>query len=736
MDSPSASCYRLVSARNPFPGPALIDRAMPFLEVPQWPARWLTPPEPLTKPWVGQFRLVLEVPEETVHRFALTADERYELWLDGQRIDRGPDRGDRLHWYYASYEMRLTPGSHTLMVLVFAWGDAAPTAQISVRPGMLLAGDGDASHAALSTGVAAWEWRLLPAWDFSLRNPVGPQELMDCALLPIGWESGLGSGWSVPTNGRHGNKGFEMYPGNEVHLLAPSLLPAQATSPVCKPRPVAVDASGLKDRWLESAGAHPQLPAWQAMIAGAETLTLPPYSQGRVLLDLGAYACGRLQFRQRGGAGAQLQALWSEAAFFGPKPVLIQHHDDEIYRLKGDRAAWKGGFFLGFVDSWRCDGDTRDLSTLWWRAGRFIEIAYTVGEEPLVMETLTVEPTGYPFAAVAPRTGDLRRDRLMENCLRVLHTCAHETTMDCPHYEQLAYAGDSRIQFLCWLALCPGDTALMRHTLRHFQASALNPGLWTASSAPSRGCQVIPTFALWWIAIAGDFLAHTGDIDFLRPMLPSLRAMVERWLALVDEPLGICRSPAGWNFVDWAYVGGIPSGSLPGEYSGVLNWILLHGIASMADLERAAGEPQFAERYEARGRRLTESLVSQTWDPVRGCFRDAPGGLAYSEHAQALAWLTPWLPETQRAALRTWFRGPGIETTDVLRCQSFMAYYLFRAAREAGVESLIERRLEQWLETVDQGFTTTPETFGLTRSDAHAWSAHPLLLWLKPALPN
>jgi hypothetical protein len=294
----------------------------------------------------------------------------------------------------------------------------------------------------------------------------------------------------------------------------------------------------------------------------------------------------------------------------------------------------------------------------------------------------------------------------------------------------LAYAGDARVQLLCWARLLPGQEALCRHTLRHFHASTMNPSGWSASSAPSRGAQLIPPFSLWWILIASDYLKRSGDIAFLRPMLPAWRNMAEKWLLKRDAASGLCRSPDGWNFVDAAFGGGVPDGAMPGGCSGLLNWIVLHALTALQDLEAAAQEPLLATRWEHIADELLAALIDTTWDDAQGVFLDAPHGRTVSEHAQALAMLYPNLPDTQRQPLCEWLAGRG-EGADpaVIRCQAFFCYYLFAALEAAGAQAVIAARLEPWRQLLSNGFTTTPEHFGETRSDCHGWSAHPLL-WI------
>ena len=85
----------------------------------------------------------------------VSADQRFELLLDGLRVARGPDKGDVERWPFATYEIRLTPGRHKLAALVWWLGDRASMAQMTWRGGFILKADG-AYHAQLTTGIAAW----------------------------------------------------------------------------------------------------------------------------------------------------------------------------------------------------------------------------------------------------------------------------------------------------------------------------------------------------------------------------------------------------------------------------------------------------------------------------------------------------------------------------------------------------------------------------------------------------
>lgn len=53
---------------------------------------WLTYPQDLPKPSVTAYRLTFSLKEKITVTLHVSADERYELWVDGQRLGRGPER--------------------------------------------------------------------------------------------------------------------------------------------------------------------------------------------------------------------------------------------------------------------------------------------------------------------------------------------------------------------------------------------------------------------------------------------------------------------------------------------------------------------------------------------------------------------------------------------------------------------------------------------------------------------
>ena len=104
----------------------------------RWPGHWIMAKDAGAPPFVLAFRLPFALEQAETLRFQVSADERYELYVDGRRIGRGSERGDLDNWFFETYEVALAPGRHTLVARVWAFGPMAPYAQTSMAPGFIL----------------------------------------------------------------------------------------------------------------------------------------------------------------------------------------------------------------------------------------------------------------------------------------------------------------------------------------------------------------------------------------------------------------------------------------------------------------------------------------------------------------------------------------------------------------------------------------------------------------------
>jgi hypothetical protein len=681
---------------------------------------WITPDPPAPPPCVEAYRLCFTMPDSATVRVHVTADERYELWLDGQRIGRGPERGDVENWFFESYDLSLTPGGHIVVARVWNLGELAPLAQVSLAPGFFLWADPPYGE-VLGTGIAEWQAKRLGGYDFEAparqgRSPwfAGPGQISDAGAADWDVESGAGEGWGpVQARIEDALAPLGIMP---AHMLTPAPLPAQlsALRPAGKVRHAG--PGDWKDPQAVVVLAGPSdgqaVAEWQDLVDGCASLLVPGATRQQVILDLDDYVCAYPRLLVSGGRDSRITVCWAEALY-----------EDLDTRSKGQRDGVKGRTFVGTSrDVFLPDGaDGRRFESLWWRAGRYIQLLVETGEDPLTIEKFGLEETRYPLEMESELSmGDSRFDGFLPIAVRGLQMCAHETYMDCPYYEQMMYVGDTRLEALTTYAIT-SDDRLPRKALRMFDSSRRSSGLVQARY-PSHDIQYIPPFALWWVAMVHDFASWRDDPAFVASLLPGVRAVMDGFLSRRSSD-GMLPAPAGWNIFDWVedWPAGVPPDGAEGV-SGMLNWQLVYALGLAAELEQWAGELELATRFKRYRAALARIITPLFWQDERGLFSDDVRGEHFSEHTQCMALLSGVVPDEKRERIAAGLvRDPLLVRTTI-----YFTHYLFETYRLLGLDQPLFKRLGLWFDLPAQGFKTTPEAPEPSRSDCHAWGAHPL----------
>lgn len=459
--------------------------------------------------------------------------------------------------------------------------------------------------------------------------------------------------------------------------------------------------------------------AWQGLLEGNHPLPIPARASRRVIIDLNNYYCGYAQVILSGGEGARVRLRWAEAAFESDPTMPSQGN-----REKGNRDALEGKFFLGRGDAFVADGGkSREYRGLWWMAGRYIEVQVETEDEPLTLDSLGIRETRYPLEkAGSVFLSDENFQRLAPILWRTLQMCAHETYMDCPYYEQLMYTGDTRLQALVTYVMADDDR-LPRKAIDLFGSSLASNGL-TQARYPSAILQIIPQFSLYWVAMLHDFALWRGDRERVCSLMPNARAVLETFIHSI-RPDGLLFLPEGWDWADWVDDWAKDSGGPPHGKNGVSainHWQFVMVLTLAAELETWLEEPLLAQRLRGIQSRLVEQGIRSFWNEERGLFADTTGHDSFSEHVQCLAVLSRRLDPEKLGQLRTNLgRDSGL-----VRGTYYFQHYLFEAWRELGMAGFIPDRLKEWNQMMELGAKTGFEKPDPTRSDCHAWCAHPL----------
>ncbi len=698
-----------------------------------WPAQWVHVAGDQAPPFVAVYRLRFELPEPQTARIHVSADQRYELLLDGQRIGRGPERGDKQHWFYESYDLSLSAGPHTLVARTWLLDQEAmqaPNAQISLRHGFLLAAEGPMLD-RLSTGRAPWEAKKLGGYTFhspptdQASHFAGGTLTLDGRAFDWAWPTGGGEGWTavVPSQvardriNRWGESG-------RIPRLHPARLPAMIENTLhlgtvrTIDAPASVDAEQLRQLPYQAVdpALRAELDAWQAMLRGEGSLTVPAHARRRVLVDLENYYCAYPQITCSGGRDATIRMNWAESLFLHPpRPIGPSN-------AKGHRDQWEGKFFRGRGHTFIADGGPqRTFDTLWWECGRYVEVVIETASEPLTIDALVFRETRYPLTMEGRvNLSDERFNAAVPIMWRTLQMCSHETYMDCPYYEQLMYAGDTRLEILTTY-LMTADDRLPRKALMLFGVSHSSDGL-THARYPSHVEQIIPQFALFFVAMLYDFALWRGDRAFVLRFMPRARQVLETFIGQMDES-GLVHWPEGWNWIDWTegWSNGNPLPD-PTAPNGINQWQFVYVLGLAAELERWLEEPDLAQRLERIRLKAAGRAMALFWDEPRGLFATSVDKSGFSEHAQCYAVLSGLLdPARQQRVIDSLLSAP-----DLGRATIYFQHYLFEVLRLAGRTDALLERMQLWYDLPAEGLRTCLEQPEPSRSDCHAWGAHPI----------
>jgi len=220
---------------------------------------------------------------------------------------------------------------------------------------------------------------------------------------------------------------------------------------------------------------------------------------------------------------------------------------------------------------------------------------------------------------------------------------------------------------------------------------------------------------------------YRPDAEFARSLVPGTRGVLE-WYAQYEQPDGLLRRTPWWSFVDWvAEKQEIPTYDAKGE-SCVTTLEYLGALIDASELERALGDPALAERYKARAARVRSGLESRCWDSSRKLFADSPDHKVFSQQVNILAVLYDVAPKVDQPELVTRLLKiePGTTPDGVLSASYYFRFYLARALDHARMGDAYLGSLDPWRKLLPLHFSTWPEMPGDTRSDSHAWSAHPI----------
>jgi alpha-L-rhamnosidase len=653
---------------------------------------------------VYHFRKTLNLQEKPssfiIH---VSADNRYQLFINGTNVGSGPARSSLYNWSFESYDISqyLHKGKNTIAALVWNMAQFVPVAQITEETAFLL--QGDSKKEQIANTDTSWKVLHDTAYSACATNMgavlqtymvVGPGDEMNGNAYPWNWQT-------------------EDYNDSDWQHAAIDYTP------------VVMQGFGSDNKWTLSPRTIPQMEqkmqrmkfecgkegnkVVSSFLQGNQPLTIPANSAKTILIDQSFETIGYPILKVSGGKNASVKITYAEALF-------------DSKGQKGNRDETAGKTMKGFFDIFYPDGgEQRSFSPLWLRTWRYIQLDIVTKDKPLQLDDLYGIFTAYPFVQKATfSSNDSSLAYIWKVGWRTARLCAGETYFDCPYYEQLQYEGDTRIQSLISL-YNTGDSRLMRKAIYDFYNSRVPDGL-TQGRYPSSRLQVIPPFSLFWVSMLYDYWMHCADNSFLKKYLDGANIVLKWYEQHVDSTKEMLGPMPWWNFADWndQFPGGTPDGANDGN-SSVITLQYVYTLRQAAKLFDSFGEKEKAEHYLQLANTLSQHTYQNCFDKTRMEMANTPGKKRFSQHAGIMAILAEAIPGNQQKQVLQKI----LFDTSLSQATFYYRFYLTRAMVKAGMGDLYYSQLTPWRDMLKKGLTTFAEKPDPTRSDCHAWSASP-----------
>lgn len=692
------------------------------------------------------FRREFEVADPHHARLVVdvTADSRYRFFLNGESVSVGPCKGDRYTHYYETVDLseRLVAGTNVLAVQVLHYAPSGPhllgvggplSIHRAVSGAMLLEGEliERNGHSQSLHSDESWQCKKMPGFQLVPSQIIfflGGCEDTDGRRIDHGWElpGFTGNGWA-----------------NAVIVCETSDNYGQLTPWQLTPRPIPpMRETPAAFNGITKADGKAALSHYESILDGsrAETVRVEAGETIWMELDAGELVTGFVTLEMRGGGKSRIKLLYAESY---EEPTSNLHH-----RMKGIRDDAENGVLIGEADHYTVAGvgngeEVERYEPFDFRTFRYIRLEATADEEPLDIVRLSYRDTGYPLDVQATfACSDPDYNMLWGLSLNTLRRCMHETYEDCPYYEQLQYAMDTRLQMMFTYAVS-ADDRMARRTLFDYHSSALPSGM-LQSRYPSVYTQVIPSFSLYWIHMLYEHYLHYGNLGLIRRYLPTMTGVLDWFRRLLTSEGLVAPTPrAYWPYFDWCK--DWDNGTPPAHYLGpltLLSQMFAAALNTASELYEAVNWTDVAREARADASAVNEALLRLCWRPDRGLFADGPEADEFSQHTQVWGVVCGAVKGDEAARLleRT-IESPALHMAQLSVPAS---YELFRMLSRHGLYDKASSVIDCWKAFLRVNLTTLPEVTddNNPRSDCHAWSALPLseftgeILGVRPGAPG
>jgi len=714
----------------------------------------------------------------------ITADSRYQLFVNGVRAGRGPARCAPTHQRVDRYDpaVLLRAGENVLAVLVHVYGVDTAWYERPREYWQSIFGDGalyvDGVIRCGDTVVRVSSddlWRCVQCEAWRQDTPrsgwgQGFIEDHDARLMPVAWTEPAfdDSGWdrartqvreASPDEAAKGWTAVEPFP-----LLLPREIPMMLETPVAPRRVVALygvlPSPGLPVDRRPYEEVFTALPAGCVMAPDALLRDDAELTVVRTTADRDVALLLEFDARHSGHPVIELVATGGEVVEVAVAETIRGEYSNgppETPRLERS-----SHLDCAHVFRYTARAGRQRFEKFDWTGVKYLQLVVRNAPSGLGVRHAGSIYTRYPAEHRGTfECSDADLNRLWEAGRYTTLQCTHDAWEDCPGREKRQWLGDGIVHYLvAAAAFGPSTQPIDRQFLLQATESQRPDGLMQMFAPGDHHTTgiTIPDFTLHWICAAHHYHMHTGDDATVLQLLPAVQRALE-WFERQRGPNALLADLPHWHFIEWARVG------RSGE-SFTVNAMLAGALDAARQLAGSLGIERLSTLYAGRVAQVRQALRSRHWDAERGIFVDSvdPATAAQlphvSQHANAAAILwevaspAQWPRILARIAdpARLRFAAappvtrrdePVDPREDVVRANTYFSHFVYSAFARAGrVDLALAAIRDQYGPMLRARSETLWESVETSASLCHAFSATPVhqlsahVLGVTPASPG
>ncbi|MGH9353077.1 MAG: family 78 glycoside hydrolase catalytic domain, partial [Terriglobia bacterium] len=556
--------------------------AAPGPEAKIWRADWIWEPVEVmphvNSPWVSFFktppfrnlftffRKTFEQPQGVGKALAqISADSRYQLYVNGHFVGRGPARFDPTWLYHDEFDLAsvLRPGKNVIAVLVHYYGEKTGWYLDGGRPGLLFecSLEGASGGTTLVKTDATWKFLRAPMWTQDvprINGALGFTELYDAAEEV--------EGWNLPD--------YDDAQWGEVHVIS-----RVSTANISLMDPYPWDSLAPRDiPMLMEKEVAPS----QVTFVG-EVQNLPAGTVSMLAHQMSQETPGPL----KNCTVQNAQSLTSEAggeAVVRTTPLGDADSSSAVlvldfgHEVTGRQRLELEGVTGGIVDMGVCESLAngrvtptrnglhfnrflmRDGPQRWeafeWDGFRYLQLTIRNCPRPIKLRKVTVNFTSYPVGnRGAFESSAAMLNKIWETSRYTVQLCMQDAYIDCPNREQRQWVGDAYVETKVNYSVF-GDTKLAAKYLRQIVQSQRTDGIlmmfWPGDAEDGDvKLMNIKDFVLHWISTVWEYYRFTGDQEMVRELFPNMVKALG-WFEQRVNAQGLLSNITPWVFGDWA----------------------------------------------------------------------------------------------------------------------------------------------------------------------------------------